>query len=719
MILDELRGRTRTDIVRLRCMAMRDGSARAIELLDEVARDTEAGGNVVTKVALAMLKAEIFHLDGADDEALKVFDAQITGHFGDLSTDDEIVVRHNYNDVQSSLWSPEATRDFYNLVDQQRMLGFDLTDSKAILGAKNAAAHGKHYDALPDLWNELRRTYRQACWRAHRWAAKDFADECMLLGWPDEACRHAVLALDEPSAKRAGEQLLAFQLKDRIIKALDWMLSNASLLRHFRMACEVIATISDAIPDDRVPRVYEWASNQAAKTPSMLKEAGPVQGAWKVIGAIAHRLTGSQALAAVELATAHPWWKQFCVNRNSLRLVVGRCVNALPTEQLPTLAQDVVSHIVDRHEDHDYTEAVNLIYHIAKVGGDSLRNDVAEQIFKKGTKLTPALVQVAPVFKKESALEASLETWAVHVIERIPRQVQRLTAAEEPKQCSESFFYITANRPDGSKLIVHLVGSTAMHSVIVHRRSLKPETLDALIDAVLKLLEDRDNFLGNKTVLLEVFSRCGDSIAERFASRVFEVVAPFARGEITEPENVMSAADAANPLNRFKMGTGKPSEVQALALYALANIEHAKPGTYGESLEAILEDAITNADPDVREAAFYAWRLMPRWPASVQTSIILGTRDPDQRPAMAAYDTIAVCDAFHPTIDELKVLCQSLAVSVHSRSVEVRRIAATACRKMAESTSDAAVKSKLMTLQQQFREDICYSVRQAAFDAIG
>jgi hypothetical protein len=508
---------------------MRDGSARAIQLLEKLAADTADDSSVVTRVMLAMLKAEILHLDGADAEALKVFDDHITQHFGDLSTDHEIVVRHNYNDVQSSLWSPEATRAFYNLVDQQRIVGFDLTDSSAILGAKNAAAQGKHYKALPDLWNELRRTYRQGCWRAHRWAAKDFADECMQLGWPDEACTHAILALDEPSAKRAGDQLLAFQLKDRIVKALDWVLANANLQRHFTMACEVIAAIADAIPDDKVSLVFEWASKRAVAMPVTPMELGPIRGAWKVMGMIARRLGESQALAAVDTATAHQWWKQYCINRKALRLVVGQCVKALPVERLATLAQDVIGHIVDRHKDLDYDEAVNLICHIARVGGDSLRNDVAEQIYRKGTKLTAVLVQVAPLFKKESALAKSLEEWAMHVAETIPNHVQRLAPAEEPKSCNESYFYLTKNHPDGSKLIVHLVGMIALHSAIVHRHSLKPETLDALIQAVLKMLEDRDNLLGNKTVLLEVLSKCGDSVAERYARRVFEVVAPFAR----------------------------------------------------------------------------------------------------------------------------------------------------------------------------------------------
>jgi hypothetical protein len=713
MIVDELPGKARSRLVRLRCMAMRDGSTAAVELLEKYWIDTARDASVVEKVALAFLQAEILHLDGADSEAIEVFDRQITPHFPGLSTEYEIVARHNYNDLQAAAWSPKATPDFYNLVDQRRIARFDLTDSAAILGAKNAAALGKHYQALPDLWNELRRTYRQGCWRAHRWAAKDFSDECLQLGWPDEACVHAILALDEPSAKRVGEQLLALQQRDRVIKSLNWMLENATLQRHFTMACKVIAAIADAVPDDKVASVYDWASKRIVGTPLTPIELNTVREAWNVIAAIAHRLNESQALMTVDIATAHPWWKQFCVDRKTLREVVGLSVRALPPDRLKSLAQDVVGHIVDRHEDHDYAEAVNLICRIAGVGGETLKDYVASQIYVKGTKFTAVLVQVAPLFKKEAALAEGLEVWGKQVAESIPRQVQRLAPGEEAKPCNESYFSYTSNLPDGGKQIVHFVGRTALHSVLVHRHSLSPETLDAIIQSVLKLLEDGDNLLGNKTVLLEVLPRAADSVAERYAGRVFEIAAPLARGEITEPANVMSAADAANPLNPFKMGTGTPSEVQAVALYALAKIEQAKPGAYGEALETILEDALTSVHPEVREAAMAGWRDMPRLPPSVQTSIILTTRDASPRAAAAAYHTIARCEAFHPTIDELKVLYQSLAVSVRSTSVEVRRFAATACQKLTGSASTTAMESKLKSLGEKYGEDICFSVRKA------
>lgn len=714
MIVGEIRGRTRAQIVRLRCIAMRDGSARAIEFHAAIEAELARDPNVASKVAVALLKAEILHLDGDDAQALKVFQDDITQYLADLSSDFEIIVRHNYNDVQAALWSPGATREFYDLVDHQRIARFSPTNSSAILGAKNAAALGKHYDALPDLWNELRRTYGQGCWRAHRWALQDFADECLQLGWPDEACQHAILAQDESSAKRAGEQLIALQQSDRIIKALKWMLANANLKRHFTIACDVIVAIADAVPDSEVPLVYEWAATRAAAEPNTPIERNAIREAWTVLAAIAHRLDERQAVAAVNLATSHSWWMHFDVDRNRLRQVVGRCVNGLPVVKLAPLAQDVIGHIVNRHEDHDYEEAVNLICHIAGVGGESLRNDIAEKLYEKGTKLTAALVQVAPLFKKESALAEALEPWARQVTNSLPSQVQRLAPGEEPTPCNESFMYRTTELPDGAKQIVHFVGTVALHSALVHRHSLLPATLDALMQAMLAMLEDRDNFLGNKVGLLKALSISSDSVGTHFATEVFRVVAPFARGDIREPEGGMSAADADNPLNRFKMGMGKPSDLQAIALYTLAKIEHARPGAFGADLEAILEDAISNAHPEVRYMAFYSWRFMPRLPASVQTSLILGTRDPDQSPATAAYDTIARCETFHPTSDELKVLCQSVSVSINSRSTEVRRVAATACKKLAESAPDGPIKSKFLSLQCQFKKDICFSVREAA-----
>src|SRR5437667_150922 len=76
------------------------------------------------------------------------------------------------------------------------------------MATTNAAAEGKHAKAIQGFWQELVRTYRQGCWRAHRWASARLARQCLQCGLPHEAAWYAVAALDDDLAKQAAKGLL-------------------------------------------------------------------------------------------------------------------------------------------------------------------------------------------------------------------------------------------------------------------------------------------------------------------------------------------------------------------------------------------------------------------------------------------------------------------------------------------------------------------------------
>jgi hypothetical protein len=117
-----------------------------------------------------------------------------------------------------------------------------------------------------------------------------------------------------------------------------------------------------------------------------------------------------------------------------------------------------------------------------------------------------------------------------------------------------------------------------------------------------------------------------------------------ASGSIDEPTHTKTAAEIEHPLNPFRMRSGKPSDVQAWAIYTLACIERDKPGVpgvYAEKLSEILADALSDPRPKVREYAFAAAKEMPALSESALLAVLLGTRDPDPKAAAAAFCALA------------------------------------------------------------------------------
>jgi hypothetical protein len=161
-LLESIQPAVRKVLLRERIRAMRGHVADA---LAELARTIEIVGASSGRemVALASLRAELLHLNRQHDDALATFQQFVLPRKAELSTEEQFVVEQNLADLQFSLWSRDAGDTFYGLVDRRRLVGFEWFDAGDALAAHDAAAAGKHYDALPILWRQCVRAYLQGC----------------------------------------------------------------------------------------------------------------------------------------------------------------------------------------------------------------------------------------------------------------------------------------------------------------------------------------------------------------------------------------------------------------------------------------------------------------------------------------------------------------------------------------------------------------------------
>jgi hypothetical protein len=164
-----------------------------------------------------------------------------------------------------------------------------------------------------------------------------------------------------------------------------------------------------------------------------------------------------------------------------------------------------------------------------------------------------------------------------------------------------------------------------------------------------KRVRDPENILVNKSALVETLGCLGDTCTNRTLNEILDVVTPFARGEIVEPTCTMSAAEAASPLNPFKLGAGKPSDLidRSIIIHLpvlparrrraesdlWAEFERGRPSLFGALCSAVAtaigSDAAPVDGPMPRLADFAIWasRAAPAFGCSAEGfSAIYGRR---------------------------------------------------------------------------------------------
>lgn len=225
------------------------------------------------------------------------------------------------------------------------------------------------------------------------------------------------------------------------------------------------------------------------------------------------------------------------------------------------------------------------------------------------------------------------------------------------------------------------------------------------------MVGETENLINNKIGLVQAMSPIGDVCSDKQAQQIFDALSPIANGHVIEPESTQSAAESQNPLNPFKMGSGKPTDLRGVTIFALACIERDKPGIFATKLDAIIELGLTDADPHVRALSLAAAREKPTISEAEFTAIILATRDSDPAVTNAAFGALANKVGLELTRPQWRLLIHSAKLAIQSNAVLVRRAAAYACRKLRTSVSTKTLRSEMESVLDALSNDKCASVR--------
>ena len=690
--------------------------AQALQQLDDRLQSVRTDA-LLDRLVLLMTKIEIFFLDCRDEEALQIYADELDGLLPNLPEGLAVALSYNRSDIAQAMLQPN---DFYATVDLSRIADVDLWDYRALYQGREAAAAHKHYEALPVVWEAFLKAHHRGCWRPYRAAARSMALECLQLHWPQKAVYYAITAGDKATAQEVGQWLLMNGTLDNLEPSVNVLLDCGNLRRPFVAACHIVSEMHDAIPDPQVSSVVDWLLERGSMPLGNIAERSTVEQAWKILAAMADRTNVRQSRAIVETATSHDVWNaetganQVLLLREDLLKSVRRCANRLPVSDIGGLARVTVPLVVQRRQDHDYIEGIELLCHLAEIGGVGTKEFIRNQLYPKGGPLNLVLLQVATYFDAELPQGDQLTAAAEDVARNIRLQVQRVPSGGEVRQIPESFGHTTVEL--GSEtLCVHMIGGTiALEAMVSHRHNLEARATDSLIDAIVAMVAERENLIANKVALIRPLAKIGDICNADRASRLLRMLLPLAKGVFLEPIHAMSSAEAANPLNPFKMSFGRPAELRGVALHVLACIERDRPGIFGESLDSILEIGLMDLDSEIRSWAYTAARQLPTLTESQFTALILGTQDDDPEAAAAAFLGISEEKELELHDSQWRLLIQAVSRVTRSRAVRVRQAAALTCAGLDGCVPHGPMKRELAGLRAVFARDRCFSVRRSA-----
>jgi hypothetical protein len=712
-MISKLGPATRMTLVRGFMAGIRGGVDIALRSLEVVTRSIE--DTSVDALAIMVLKAQLLYLDRRNSEAKEVFDMNVRPRLEELAPETALLLSDNGILISQALLSPDI-EEFYHLADQRRLLGMELWDASASARIDKAARDGKHYEALPICWQQLLRAYESLCWRRILLAELDMARECLALGWPHEAAYHGMLACNSEFISLVGQRLADEKTHDAVRKTLDQILPASQLTRHAAVAARLLEMICDVIPQDRLTEVVNWLTSRTRHVPSSPFDPSLFEPTWNAVGRLAPRLTPEQALQFIDIAFNHPWCTNAAIHRQHLLNTVNACVGRVNIAELPKIAERALPLAQDNKSDIDFTHAINLLCHLATRGGDQLRERLKLALYPPGQATgNTVLVQVARHFGASIKSRDQLDRAALRTADNLRLQVQRLGPGEKPAKLGG---WGTVSKPlpnESGQLVAHIGGAEhSLGALVEHREQLSEQPLEYLVSAVLDMIANSDNLIENRVSLVQSLRRLLDHVSSDSAQRAAAILRPLAAGQITESQVGMSHAEATNPLNPFKMGSGDPADLRGTSLKALAEIEKRCPGTVEDLHEGILLQAMTDANPRVRAHSFAAARLASHLTHEGQFAALFGTADSDPKAAATALSVFLDIGRLHLEPTTWAMLAQCLERTRQSNHADIRQVTADVVRRASASEVPSSVAASLNELQNVLLGDVSFAVRSAA-----
>jgi hypothetical protein len=324
--------------------------------------------------------------------------------------------------------------------------------------------------------------------------------------------------------------------------------------------------------------------------------------------------------------------------------------------------------------------------------------------------------QIAELFGQQFLPPERLEALVPQVCENHRLAVQRVPAGQEEKRPNGSLMQLTQPQPDGGTVVRSIMNMVDWAALVAQRRHLSEPSRVLLARSALSMLSDPDNLLTNRESLVRQVAAMADSLPPAVIDDVVDALEPLARGTIAVSPDLARerATDRGRASSVFQGDFGRPEELQAAALMAIARFAGRDPDKFRARFEQLLLPALVHPDVIIRRGAFAAFRDFPGHLGTSYLAVLMGTRDADPQAAITAFATLAEKQNLEISEYEWQLLLYSIRAASQSPNVNLRRHAAGMLARRIGQLSPGPVTEHAQTVLAIFKEDLCASVRDEA-----
>jgi len=670
------------------------------------------------RIAVGVTYAELLLLDSRIDEAVAIMQNNVEPFRSSVSKSAQIAVDENSQFLRMH-GGLNFIGEFYNITDMKRLLNFQWLDYEELFSASQDTQRQRSNQSLPVLRQQHRRGYLTGCWRVQRLTNQLLSKEYLATGQLERAMFHAVQAVDDRLAVEIARAVAISCSGDVIQTLVQILLDQANLAAHFSVACKVLTDIWDLIPCSQLGATLDWLLRRASEVRESRVGPNHVSDSWKAVRSIAPRLSSAEADRVVACAIAHPLWNAVVASDNHVIINRDEIIKALiPVSSKVsngvayTLSEGTVRMHLERWQSHDHVDVVNLLCQLASRGDSILRDQMAEKLYPKGVAISRVLAQVSEVFGKGEIFdEERLAALALRVCDEIYAQVQLIKPGEVPQPAGEVWFEFSASY-EGCALKVYSVGFNGLYALVRHRTKLPARSVELLITAILQLAQEEKNLCGNRLSLLQCLLGLLDVLPATQVRDTASKLEKLASGPLVESDIFPWSSSAQNPTASFRFSNAKPEDVQAAALIAFAKVVSLHP-SYARRLAELIEDAICDPRPRMRQAAYAASQESAITSPGMLLGLLAGLRDPDESAAGSAFDALGERNGFKMNRNHWRVFLMACRIASFGGSAQLRKRVARTLRSRI-GKCPPGMQPHAREVLQKLAADPSWTVRKAA-----
>jgi len=678
----------------------------AIAKLQSWAAEARLQGRVADALFAENTRARLLYLACRNDEAWQVYDDQIAPCKPSLSLEQWGDLQQNRTLIGFSLRKDLDTNALSTNSDTRSTRGADrAARSEDLLIAESASREQRHYESLPPLWRELRRTYVGLAWSPCERAHFRLAWEAYSAGWIRETVHHAITGNNVQCLKRLAENLIGWRNPVYTKTAVEYLQSNCQLPRYAKVAAGFVSDIADILSESDVAAVSALLKNTALLEPVNSEAEQCAMACWDAIGNIAFRLNEKQSVSLLHAAQASKSLKVRRYLRESILNAIRRISSVVTQFQWDDLAADVLPAAIDRW-DYDYEQSLQTLDAVAQKSA-SAKKSICEALYKQGPN-NVLLFSFAVAFAAKVDPD-SLSRMATKVAELLGRQVSTDDQSDFPLSSSG---VLRSNAPDGTFCIVQLMGGKLeLRSLTIHQDAIHDEQLLVVVNAVLNVLAHPLNNRVNRLMLMDFLINIRRPLPVDYALSVFRIAHPLATG--SAPPSPMDLPDS-RTTDRFRFDLSSPSDEQAKALHLLIRICRHIGSPPDLDLPGLISFGLLHLKPELRQGACLAARDLDGFKPEIESALVIASLDPFWRVAGTALFTCIVLLQRGELRSQVSLLTTIAAKTCTAENPLIRTLTARLVYELRRFSPIAEQQAALQSLVDTLSIDVSYQVRTAA-----